>query len=429
MNYALMIKACLDKMDSIFNTAQSAGRVMTEAEQVDYEKNENEIKNFKKAIEIENKLKASKDELTSVVNTVSHITSTHDLSVEKPWDNLGDQLIAIKNFAKGSTPDQRLFKNAADGLNTKVGSDGGFAIHTTFVDTMMGKITESSELYNRATKIPLSSNSNGVSIPRVNETSRANGSRYGGVQAFWASEGSTVDLTKTSLSNLDFKLEKIMCFFKASDELMQDSMAMSAWMMKAVPAEIGFLIEDGIMSGNGNGVPTGILNSPSLIQVAKESAQSNGTIVYENIVKMYSRMPKDSRVNSAWFITAEAEIQLMLMKMDIGTGGIPVYMPAGGASGLPYATIFGRPVIALEQCKELGYTGDIVFADLSDYLVIEKGNINATSSIHVEFLTGQEVFRFTKRLNGTPYTNAALASKAKSTFTTSPYVALAARHA
>jgi HK97 family phage major capsid protein len=102
-------------------------------------------------------------------------------------------------------------------------------------------------------------------------------------------------------------------------------------------------------------------------------------------------------------------------------------MPANGVTGLPYGTLFGRPVIPCEQCKALGTVGDILLVDPKDYIGIEKGRITSDSSIHVQFLYDEQLLRFRYRFNGAPYTQNKVASYAKSTWYMSPYVALATR--
>jgi HK97 family phage major capsid protein len=78
-------------------------------------------------------------------------------------------------------------------------------------------------------------------------------------------------------------------------------------------------------------------------------------------------------------------------------------MPAGGLSGAPYATMFGRPVLAAEQCQALGTKGDIIFADLNNgYVLAEKGGIKSDMSIHVRFVNDESVFRFVLRVDGQP---------------------------
>jgi HK97 family phage major capsid protein len=115
------------------------------------------------------------------------------------------------------------------------------------------------------------------------------------------------------------------------------------------------------------------------------------------------------------------------MSIAVGTGGIPVYMPAGGASQSPYSTLFGRPVIPIEQCSKLGDKGDIILTDLSAYVGTEKGGMQIDSSIHVQFLYDEQVFRFRYRFNGAPYYSSTVASYKNSNFTMSPFVTLEAR--
>jgi HK97 family phage major capsid protein len=107
-------------------------------------------------------------------------------------------------------------------------------------------------------------------------------------------------------------------------------------------------------------------------------------------------------------------------------GGTPVYMPPGGLSAAPYGTLMGRPVIPVEQCSTLGTVGDIVLADMSQYLLIDKGGIQSAVSMHVQFANDETVLRFVYRVDGqslwsddlTPY---------QGTNTVSPFVALASR--
>jgi len=118
--------------------------------------------------------------------------------------------------------------------------------------------------------------------------------------------------------------------------------------------------------------------------------------------------------------------QLHALSLDIGTAGQLVYMQPGGLSGLPYGTLYNRPVIEVEYAQTLGTAGDVILASLNEFQAIDKGGIQSASSIHVNFTTGEQVFRFTYRFDGEPKWSAALTPK-NGTNTVSPYVTLAAR--
>ncbi|WP_197702816.1 phage major capsid protein [Thermoanaerobacterium sp. RBIITD] len=123
-----------------------------------------------------------------------------------------------------------------------------------------------------------------------------------------------------------------------------------------------------------------------------------------------------------WYINQEIEPLLFTMKI----GNVPVYIPAGGLSEAPYATLFGRPVVPLEQCSAEGEVGDIILAEMSQYLLIDKGGINAASSIHVRFLYDKNVYRFIYRVDGQSIWNKPL-QPYKDSASVSPFVALASR--
>jgi HK97 family phage major capsid protein len=111
------------------------------------------------------------------------------------------------------------------------------------------------------------------------------------------------------------------------------------------------------------------------------------------------------------------------MTVTVGTGGelspyAKEYMDKG--------TIKGRPVIPIEQCAALGTMGDIILADMGQYITIAKGGITPATSVHVRFLYDEQVFRFTYRVNGMPLWDSAL-TPYKGSATLSPYVALADR--
>jgi HK97 family phage major capsid protein len=264
-------------------------------------------------------------------------------------------------------------------------------------------------------------------MPALAETSRADGSRFGGARAYWANEGTTATASKPKIREITLKLEKLLAFCYMTEELMRDAAAMEAFVNKVYSDEMAFKIDDSIFNGTGAGGPLGILNCPALVTVAKESGQAADTIVWQNIIKMWARLSPASQTRAAWFINQEVQPELMTMAMSVGTGGVPVFLPAGGASATPYMTLMGRPVIPVEHLSKLGDAGDILLADMSDYIGIDKGGLESDTSIHVQFLYDEQVFRFRYRFNGTPYSNSPVTTYKNSSTTISPYITLAAR--
>ena len=344
------------------------------------------------------------------------------------FKSLGEQLQAIAMVTTGRGTDRRLqFEGkAATGLGEAVGSEGGFLVQTDFAAQILERTYSSGQILRLVNRTPISAGSNGLTLNALDETSRAAGSRWGGLRGYWASEAGTVTASRPKWRQMELSLKKLMCLYYATDELLADAGALEAEVAKYVPQEFAFLAEDAIINGDGAGKPLGILTTGKYISVAAESNQVAATIVSENVSKMWSRLWAPSRPNSVWLICQDAEVQLDYMTMAAGVAGIPTYMPPGGLSEASYGRLKGRPVIVTEYNAALGSVGDIALIDFSQYKLIDKGGIEGASSIHVQFLYGEQVFRWTWRLDGQPIWNSAL-TPANGGNTVHVAVALAAR--
>ena len=345
------------------------------------------------------------------------------------FGSLGQQLAAIMRAGTpGGSIDPRLLRGAAaTGLNETVPSDGGFLVQQDFATVLLQDVFQTGILASRCRRIPISGNANGIKINGVDETSRAS-TRWGGILGYWAAEAEEKTKSRPKFRQIELNLKKLIGLCYATDELMMDAAALEGVIRSGFASEFGFLVDDAIINGTGAGQPLGILNSGCLVSVSKETGQKAATIVAENVIKMYSRIFAQSRQNAIWIINQNVEPQLFTMSLAVGTGGVPVYMPAGGLSGAPYGTLFGRPVIPIEQAATLGTVGDIIFADMSGYILAEKGGIQSDMSIHVRFIYDEQVFRFVLRLDGQPVRASALTPyKGGASYTQSHFVALETR--
>ena len=347
-----------------------------------------------------------------------------------PFNSFGEQLLAVMASSKqGAQVDNRLLAvQNASGANESTPSEGGFLVQQDFSSELIKNVFETGQLAKLCRKVNISANSNSIKFNGIDESNRGNGTRWGGVQGYWADEAATVTGSKPKFRKMELTLNKLMALYYATDELLQDASAMNSVLTQAFTDELGFLLDDSIFRGDGAGKPLGILNSGCLVTQAKEGGQANDTVIYDNIVNMWSRLLAPSRANAVWLINQEIEPQLYSMYLAVGTGGVPVYMPANGLSGSPYATLFGKPVIPIEQASALGDVGDIVLADMSKYLLADKGGMNFASSMHVKFEYDEMAFRVTYRVDGQPLLDKVITPyKGTSGRTLSTFVALAAR--
>jgi HK97 family phage major capsid protein len=345
------------------------------------------------------------------------------------FKSFGEFALAVRDACQpGKRPDDRLavMAKAASGMGEVTSADGGFLVPTEFSQKLFERLYAANHLLGMTDAYSVAGNS--IAFPRNAETSRANGSRWGGVRAYWKDEGDQATASKATFGQMQLTLKKLLVVIFASDELLADAqtVALEQYLFRVASEEIDFVVGDAIVNGNGTGQPTGILNSPCLVTVAAEAGQAAATVVTENVVKMWSRLWAPCRQNAVWLINQDVEPQLHTM--TIGTAGaqLAAYLPPGGLAGKPFATLLGRPVLPVEWCPTLGTTGDILLADLRHYVTISRGHVDAAQSIHLRFDYDESTFRFTFRVDGQPWWTAPL-TPYKGTNTQSCFVTLATR--
>jgi HK97 family phage major capsid protein len=321
--------------------------------------------------------------------------------------------------AEGGSVDKRLLPLKASGLNEAIPSEGGYLVPPEIANGIQQNMWNTGQVLSQFTPRPVMGNS--MTINAIDETSRAAGSRMGGVRGYWLAEAGEKTSSYPTFRQIELKLKKVAALVYASDEMLDDVGFMSSWISTNVPNELRFLVEDAIMDGDGIGKPRGIIQSGALISATRTDANQ---VDADDIGRMWSHRYPGLR-DYVWFVNAAVLPQLY--RMTIADGGYaPVYTPPGGLSQAPYGQLLGRPVIETEYNPYLGTVGDILLASPSQYAFIHKqGGIQAATSIHVRFVYDESAFRFVYRCDGESLWNADV-DAFDGTHTVSPFVALCA---
>lgn len=340
--------------------------------------------------------------------------------------------------------DERLrqYSDAATGANEGTSADGGYLVPPEYADGVLDLVKGQSILYPQARKVTLTSNRLIETV--LDERSRVDpstGSRHGGVLAYWKAEAAQYSAVKAALRERTTNVEKLTAYCPVTEELLEDAPAIEGMLNDLVAKEFAFKLDDMILNGAGSSnVPLGILSGSALVTVAKESGQAAGSVNIQNILKMRNALIAQCRPGARWYVNQDVEALLMTLvhptgsiasegasavEEIAGTFGVAPYMwpgQYGNAKGM----LYGMPVEVLEQCGAAGSLGDIVLADVSQYLIVEKGPVNRQVSMHIRFDYDETVFKFSLRVGGRPDWDYAITPYKGST-NRSPYVALAAR--
>lgn len=351
------------------------------------------------------------------------------------FKSLGHFMHEVRQCPNPTTPSEVIRKayssdvvrKAALGMGELIGSDGGFLVPPGFSTKIFERVYNEVSLISKTDKYPIAGNS--MTFPRNAESSRADGSRWGGVRSYWVQEGSTITASQPTFGRLTLNLHKLATLVPLTSELKQDAgVSLEAYLNKVFTSEISFETGKAIYRGNGAGRPLGMINAPCAISVSKELGQPAATVLHENIIKMWARrFALGPTGQYMWLVNQDVGPQLNAMNLPVGTGGQLTYLPPGGLSAAPYATLMGAPVMEIEWASTLGTVGDIALVDPSQYVTAtSSGGPMTMSSLHVYFTTDQEAIRTTWRVDGQPWWASAL-TPFQGTNTQSPIVLLESR--
>jgi HK97 family phage major capsid protein len=355
---------------------------------------------------------------------ISGVTVGETREAQQPWDANGmDFFRSVVVAGRGGSVDVRLRAQ-----NTLVGEDGGFAVPQPVVNMLLEATMTGGEILSRVTSRPVTAG-NSYTETIVKEEARAAGSRNGGVRGYWLAEDGTYQESQAATRQIDLKLQKLGALVKITDEQAEDGPALVSFINEQVPEELRFVAEQAIWEGSGNGQPLGALVSGALVTQAIENSQTivnTAGNIWVNAAKMYARMPSRMLAGAAWFINSELWSKILTATAGTSGGSHPMFTAPGQLAAFPNGAIYGRPIVPVEYASAEGTVGDFVFANFADYLLITKGGIRQSASMHVDFVRDRQVLKFTWRLNGAPRTRTPLVPL-KGANSLSPYIALAAR--
>jgi HK97 family phage major capsid protein len=236
------------------------------------------------------------------------------------------------------------------------------------------------------------------------------------VQGYWRPEAGSVTATKPKFRRINWDLKSLEVLMYITDEQLEDASMTAEIARQSAAEELNFLVNDSILNGDGVGKPLGVLNAPALVTVTRVD---DNNIQNADLLAMWQRLHPAHRAGAAWFVNSEAEPKLDQLYL---TSSLEARYVTYGADSV--MRIKGKPVYVTEFNAALGDAGDIVLANFSDYLLFQRG-IKASVNPWLQWLTGEQAFKWTLRVDGQPATHSAL-TPYKGSNTQSPYITLSA---
>jgi HK97 family phage major capsid protein len=379
---------------------------------------------------------STRAEATHIASPRPVVTGGVPNEAQRGFASVGEQLFAIIQAGRGAGIDVRLrhinaaagINAAVSGMNEGVGSEGGFFIQPTLLPGVIDPVYNEDPILSRVTRIPIGSGTNGVKYNVIDETARTNGSRWGGIQMYWAPEGGTLTPSAPKMRQMALDLKKLIGLAYLTDELQMDAPAAESLLTRAFQAELSFMLGAAVFSGLGGGQPLGILNSGAVVSQAIEATQTianTNQFIAANVAKMLARIPSSLWGDVIWLYNQEL-LPYLIQAVIGSSGAVPLFMAAGGLADRPNDTILGRAAFPSELCEAVGTPGDILAVVPSQYHMADKGGPQQATSMHVRFLNDEQTLRIVYRTDGAPVWRTSV-TPYKGANARSPFVTLAVR--
>ena len=365
---------------------------------------------------------------TVSAGSVITVSDNRELDSKHGFQSVGEFLKTVCQAQKhGNAIDERLLIGSGRGAaapanfgNEGSAQDGGFLVPPQFANEIFTLSLGEDSLLPLTDNVEISGNT--MAFPKDETTPWGTN----GIRAYWQGEASTAVATKPVLGLATLRLKKLMALVPMTDELLDDTNALSSYLPEKIANSIRWKCNESILFGAGNGVPVGAISSGATVTVAKESGQATQTLTPANLAKMIARLPSGSFSRAVWIINNDVLPALFTLTL----GNYPIYLPVGNPGGIqqsPYGTLLGRPVYISQHAASFTSQGDVLLVDLKYYQTITKaGGMQTATSMHLYFDADLTAFRTTFRMDGQSKLAAAI-SPAKGSTTMSPFIQLGAR--
>ena len=437
------IKALIAKRTELLNEAKAvmgiasrSGRDLSEEETKAIDAINGDVDAIDAKVEAAQKLAKIKDRIAANDAPVSALTQNDNGPIvtgmrsraeSDPMAGFKNQTDFIQAVVRASTEkvlDERLRPLAAAGSDEQSGASnpfGAFLLPTALAPNVLSIDPMLDPTASLVSSIPMETRS--IELPFLVDKNHSGGSYVGGQRWLRRAETQAAISSRSQLGQCKLTATALTGLTFSSNELLADSPISVAAMIQANFARgLAPTLLDEKINGTGVGQFLGVINAPATISIAKEGSQTADTIVGANISKMRARAYNYG--SCIWMASPDALPALTQAHLTMTNTDIPLFTFGNGLDRPD--TLMGRPIYFVEQCPTLGDVGDLICANWSEYLVGTRGGVENSSSVHVRFIEGEEVFRAEVRNDGKPWWNTAMTPKNGGP-TLSPFVTIAAR--
>ena len=211
---------------------------------------------------------------------------------------------------------------------------------------------------------------------------------YGYVSSAWTAEGAEFPGAEPKFVQLNLTPYELASRTELSRILLQRSAVdLEQLLGNLFRASMVHKIDEALISGDGNGKPTGVLTEPGIGLVKRCVANS---IIYEDFVNIETQLPPQMLARASWVIGKNA--MQMIKKIKDGFGR-PLFLQ--NVSEGAYGSILGKPVTVTQRTSQGGVgaaVGDVMLGIWDQYVCPMEQEIVVLRSEHQKMTQGLVVY-------------------------------------
>lgn len=272
----------------------------------------------------------------------------------------------------------RMFEKAIPMISSD--ADRSALIPQEYIAELLRMRVEDPHVLDRAQIVPTTTGT--ITWPKLIQT---DADEYGSVSGQWISEAQEKPATEAKFEQQIITAYEYAAYTELSHSLISRSaIGMEALIGDLFRKKVQDAMDTAFLTGNGNGKPTGILNTTGIREVARQTV---GTVAYQDLVELEFALRSYHRAGAMYLCSDPA---LKTFKGTLDTTGRPLFTPSVAGS-LP-DRLNGYSYLGTHRLPQLGSEGDIVFVDLSEYIIPMEAEIVVKTSDDYKFQNNVRAF-------------------------------------
>lgn len=330
----------------------------------------------------------------------------------QPWARSWASFLRAVNDPLDSSVRQYI-ANAAAAMGERVPAEGGFLVPEVLRAQVLAYMTPAI-VRPRAKVLPMSSLR--LPVPLLDNPSQASsGQALGGLTFSFTEEGAAIANTTPAFGRVVLEARKLAALCTVPNELADDAAgAFGDFLARVIALGMAWVEDDYFIgaAGTGVGCPQSLINAPGAVSVSR---QGSSAVVFLDVVGMFKALAPASKqvgltpgvTNVVWLLSSSAMDQLLELNYQVTPSGgtVTAIPPSGwftmGDGGDVGPSMLGLPAIVTDHQPALGTAGDVILADLRNYLIGDRQVMQVErAALGAQFINDNSLFRVRSRVDG-----------------------------